>query len=218
VPTTRPAPDRYDEHGPRFDLRGRRRAYAAVAGALVLVAIAGVWAYNAFSSAPEFSFKNYVVESSGPWRLHIFSDAKSSEGCNVTVTDLDQGSKSTVPASPAYGESMWQMQSTGRFRLERSQPGCGINAEDGAGDESGGQKVIRGDSEGFNPSGTFTVHVDDGDFTSEPCVIILKDGDTGTIVDQVSLTRQSATQEMEPGPRSSVYVWNVPCPVTINDD
>jgi hypothetical protein len=227
VPTARPSPDRRDDlvnrtpvRAPRFSIREGWRAYA-VAGVLVIAAIAGVAAYNVFSSpAPEFSFKDNVVEAAGPWRLHIFDrgDATGDPGCSVTLTDLDRGTKSTVPSYPAYGESMWQMQATGRFRLEPSGTGCEINAEDGAGDASIPLTVIRGDSESFNPSGTFTIHVDNGDFGGT-CQIVLRDGETGTIVDQVAVTRQSPTQEMEPGSRSSLYLSNVTCgPVKVSDN
>ena len=221
APTPRPSPDRYDDHAPRVDLRKRRRAYAAVAGALVIIAsIAGVAAYNVLSSpAQDFSFKNDVVESTGgPWRLHIFSDG-SSDGCTLTLTDLDHGNKSTVPTYPTYGESWWQMQSTGRFRLEPSTTGCGgFDAVAGAGYEELPQKVIRGDSQSFNPAGSFTVHVADGDFnTDDTCVISVRDGETGTIVDQASVTREASTQELDNGSRSSLYLSNVPCPVTVDD-
>jgi eukaryotic-like serine/threonine-protein kinase len=202
---------------PRFNFRERWRRYAAVSGALIVAAIAGVSAYNVFSSpAPGFSFKNNVVESTGPWRMHIFSDV--ADRCTVTLTDLDRGTKSTVPRDPAYGESMWQMQATGRFRLEPSQTGCEINAENGAGDASIPLKVIRGDSESFNPSGTFTVRVEDNEFNGDTCKIDLRDGETGTIVDRQSVTPQRPTQQMDPGPRSSVYLSNVPCPVAVIDN
>jgi hypothetical protein len=231
--TARPSPDRHDDRAerdddrvglapvraPRFNFRERWRRYAAGAGALVIAATAGVTAYNILSSpAPGFSFKNNVVESTGPWRLHIFSDVRSAYGCNVTLTDLDHGTKRTYPSDPAYGESMWQMQATGRFRLEPSDTGCGINAEDGAGDEDPSMTVTRGDSEAFNPSGTFTVHVDDNQFNGDTCPIELRDGETGTTVDRVSVTPQRPTQEMDPGNRSSVYLWNVPCPVKVIDN
>ena len=86
--------------------------------------------------APGFSHTGNVVEAIGPWRLHIFTEMPGDPGCTVTLTDLDRGTKSTVPTYPAYGESIWQMQATGRFRLEPSHTGCEINAEDGAGDAS----------------------------------------------------------------------------------
>jgi hypothetical protein len=218
APTPRPAPERYDDHAPRSGLRGRRRAYAAVAGALV-IALAGVAAYNVFSSpAAAFSFEHDVVESVGPWRLHVFTHDTNADGCNVTLTDLDHGTKSTVPTYPYYGESMWQMQSIGKFRLKPSSAGCNITAEDGAGEADFPQTVIRGDSEAFNPSGTFTVEVDPGDFnTGDTCDFVLKDGETGTIVDQASVTRDATIQEMENGSRSSLYLSNVGCPVTIRD-
>ena len=227
VPTARPSPDRHDDlvnrtpvRAPRFSIRERWRTYA-VAGALVIAAIAGVAAYNVFSSpAPEFSFKDNVVEAAGPWRLHIFNrgEATGDPGCTVTLTDLDRGNKSTVPTYPTYGESIWQMQATGSFRLEPSYGGCEINAEEGAGDASFPLTVFRGDSESFNPSGTFTIHVDNGDFGGT-CQIVVRDGETGTIVDQVAVTLQSPTQEMEPGSRSSLYLSNVTCgPVTVSDD
>jgi Caspase domain len=229
-PTARPSPDRRDAQAerddrvnlprvraPRFNFRERWRRYAAVSGALIVAAIAGVSAYNVFSSpAPGFSFKNNVVESTGPWRMHIFSDV--ADRCTVTLTDLDRGTKSTVPRDPAYGESMWQMQATGRFRLEPSQTGCEINAENGAGDASIPLKVIRGESESFNPSGTFTVRVEDNEFNGDTCKIDLRDGETGTIVDRKSVTPQRPTQQMDPGPRSSVYLSNVPCPVAVIDN
>jgi hypothetical protein len=186
---------------------------------LVIAAIAGVAAYNVFSSpASGFSFKNSVVESTGPWRLHIFSDLTSADGCTVTLTDLDHGNPSTVPSYPAYGEWMVQMHVSGRFRLEPSQTRCEISAEDGTGDAGFPLKVIRGDSESFNPSGTFTVHVDDNEFKGGiHCQIVLNDGATGTTVDTASVTPQSPSQEMDPGDRSSVYLSNVPCPVTVSD-
>jgi hypothetical protein len=205
---------------PRFSIRERWRTYA-VAGALVVAAIAGIAAYAVFSSpAPEFSFRDSVVESIGPWRLHIVDsgDATGDPGCSVTLTDLDRGTKSTIPSYPAYGESMWQMQATGRFRLEPSYGGCEINAEDGAGDARLPLKVIGGDSESFNPSGTFTVQVDEGEFNGDTCDIVLRDGETGTIVDRASVTQQSPTQEMDPGPRSSLYLSAVPCPVKVSDN
>jgi uncharacterized caspase-like protein len=233
-PTARPSPGRHDDQAerddvrvnlprvraPRFNFRERWRRYAAVSGALVIAAIAGIAVYNVFSSpAPGFSFKNDVVESTGPWRMHIFSDVTSADGCTVTLTDLDSGNKSTVPRDPAYDESMWQMQATGRFRLEPSQTGCEINAENGAGDASIPLKVIRGDSESFNPSGTFTVQVDEfGMQYAETCQIVLRDGETGTTVDTTSVTPQRPTQQMDPGNRSSLYLSNVPCPVTVIDN
>jgi hypothetical protein len=221
--TARPSPDRYDARGgrspvrsARFAVRKRWRTYA-VAGALIIAAIAGVSAYNAFSSAPGFSFDGNVVESTGPWRLHLFTEDTTADGCTVTLTD-DQGGSRTVPSSPVYGESLWQMQSTGRIRLKPSSDGCDINAEEGAGDAIFPQKVIRGDSEAFNPSGTFTVEVDPGDFNSgDTCVVTARDGETGTIIDQVSVTRDATTQEMENGSRSSLYLSSVGCPVTIRD-
>jgi hypothetical protein len=230
VPAARPSPDRYDERANRAPARTSRsdprkhwRTYAAVVAALV-IAVAGVAAYNVFSSpAADFSFKNGVVAASGPWRLHVFDRASSNdEGCTVTLTYLDDGNKSTVPGDPAYGpaygDSMWQVQATGRFRLEPSADYCEINVEDGAGDAGLPLKVIRGDSESFNPSGTFSVRVDDGDFGSATCDIVLRDGETGTIVDSASVTAQSPTQEMDPGFRSSLYLSAVPCPVSVIED
>jgi len=235
-PTARPSLDRHDEQAerdddrvnlprvraPRFNFRERWRRYAAVSGALIIAAIAGVSAYNVFSSpAPGFSFENNVVESTGPWRLHIFDNATAATGdtgCSVTLTDLDGGNKSTVPGQHAFGESMWQMQATGRLRLEPSSDFCEINVENSAGDASIPLKVIRGDSESFNPSGTFTVRVEDNEFNGDTCQIVLRDGDTGTIVDRKSVTPQRPTQQMDPGPRSSLYLSNVPCPVTVIDN
>jgi hypothetical protein len=45
----------------------------------------------------------------------------------------------------------------------------------------------------------------------------VRDGQTGTIVDEVSVTQQDRIQEMENGSRSSLYLSTVPCPVTIRD-
>jgi hypothetical protein len=182
-----------------------------------MLAIAGVAAYNILSSpAAGFSFKNYVVESTGPWRLHV-SSFTSADGCTVTLTDLDHGTESTVPSYPAYGKSMWQMQATGRFRLERG-PGCEITAEDGADFDAGfSQKVIRGDSESFNPSGTLTVQVADGEFNGDTCPIELRDSETGLIVRTVSVTPERPTRQMDAGNRSSLYLSNVPCPVWVRD-
>jgi hypothetical protein len=236
APTARPAPGRYDDQAerddvrvnlprvrsPRFSFRERWRRYAAVSGALVIAAVAGVVVYNAFfSPAPEFSFTNDVVESTGPWRMHLISNGTSPDGCTVTLTDLDSGNTSTVPRTPAYDKSMWQMQATGRFRLEPSQTGCEVNAENGAGDANLPLKVIRGDSESFNPSGDFAVQVQVDEFGeqyAETCQIVLRDGETGTIVDSTSVTRQRPTEQMHPGNRSSLYLSNVPCPVTVIDN
>ena len=203
----------------RFDLRKHWRTYA-VAGALVIATIAGFAAYNAFSSAPGFSFRDNVVESTGPWRLHIFDNipGPNDVGCSVTLTDLDRGNKATVPAHEnAYLETLWQMEQTGKFRLKPSSDGCNINAEKGAGDAGFPQTVIRGDSEAFNPTGSFTVEVDAGEFTGDTCVIVLKDGETGTVVGQVSVTPQDPIQEMDNGDRSSLYLSDVQCTVTIRD-
>jgi uncharacterized caspase-like protein len=193
---------------------------AAVAGALAVAAIAGVSAYNVFSSrAPGFSLTGKVVEASGPWRLHVSSDVTSPNGCTVTITDLDHDTSRTVPRDPAYNTSTWQMQATGRFRLEPSQTRCEIDAEDGAGDALLPLNVMRGDSEAFNPSGTVTVHVDEGGFTggARSCLLVLRDGATGTTVATTSVTPQRPTQQMDAGSRSSVYLSNVPCSVTVSD-
>lgn len=235
-PTARPSPARHDEQAerdadrvnlprvraPRFNFRARWRGYAAVSGAVIIAAIAGVLAYNVLSSpAPGFSFKDNVVESTGPWRLHIFDNATGGTGdagCSATLTDLDGGNKSTVPSQHVFGESTWQMQATERRRIEPSSDVCEINAEKGAGDASIPLKVIRGDSESFNPSGTFTVQVEDNEFNGGTCKIVLRDGESGAIVDTTSVTPQRPTQQMDPGPRSSLYLSNVPCPVTVIDN
>ena len=205
----------------RVSFRERWRRYAAVSGALVVAVIAGVAAYNVFfPPASEFSFTHGVVESTGPWRMHLFNADDSANGCTVTLTDLDSGNTSTVPREPAYKESTWQMQATGRFRLEPSKTGCEVNAESGAGDANLPLKVLRGDSESFNPSGDFTVQVDEfgGPYPAESCQIVLRDGETGTTVDTAEVTPQRRTQPMHPGNRSSLYLSNVPCPVTVIDD
>jgi hypothetical protein len=184
----------------------------------LVIAIAGVAAYKVLSSpATEFSFKHNVVETTGPWRLHLFTDDTTAAGCTVTLTDLDHDSTRTVPTSPVYGKSLWQM-SMGKFRLKASSNGCHINAEKGAGDAIFPQTVIRGDSEAFNPTGSFTVEVAEGDFnTGDTCVMTVNDAETGTIIDRVSVTRQDRIQEMENGDRSSLYLSAVPCAVTIDD-
>ena len=205
-------------HPARSAFREHRRRIAAVAGAVAVAAIAGASAYNVLSSrTPGFSHTGNVVEASGPWRLYISSDASSPNGCSVTITDLDHDTTSTVPRVAAYNLSTWQMQATGRFRLEPSQTGCEVDAEDGAGDGLLPLHVIRGDSEAFNPSGAVTVHVDDSGFATEPCLFVLHDAATGTTLDSAPVTRQQPTQQLDAGARSSVYLSNVPCPVTIND-
>ena len=230
-PTARASPDRHDDQAgrrsrafrgaaPRFNFREHWRTYAAVAGALVIAAIAGVAAYNVLSSPASGvqlqGQRRRVHRALAPAHLQR---CQLPDGCTVTLTDLDHGNKSTVPRYPAYGESTWQMQSTGQVPARAQQTGCEIDAEDGAGDGSLPLKVIRGDSEAFNPSGTFTVHVEDGGFNSgDTCLIDLRDGETGTIIDSASVTRQRPTQQMDPGSRSSVYLSNVPCPVTVSDN
>ena len=234
APTAKPSSGGHDGHAerdhvrgnlarvraPRFDVRERWRGYAALSAAVVIAAIAGVAAYTVFFPASQFSFTNGVVDSTGPWRMYLFSNITSAKGCTVTLTDLDSGTTSTVPRAPAYDESMWQMQVTGRFRLEPTQTGCNVNAENGAGDATLPLKVIRGDSESFNPSGDFSVQVDEfgGQYPSESCQIVLRDGETGTIVDTTPVTPQHSTQPMHSGNRSSLYLSNVPCPVTVIDN
>ena len=205
---------------PRFDVPQRWRRYVVVSGALVIAAIAGFAVYTVVSSrTPDFSFTHGVVEATGPWRMGLFN-RDDSTGCTVTLTDLDSGNTSTVPSHPAYGQSTWQMQATGRIRLEPSKTSCEVSADNGAGDRNLPLKVLRGDSESFNPSGDFTVRGDEfgGPYPAKSCEVVLRDGETGTIVDSRSLTPQQRTQPMHPGNRSSVYLSDVPCPVTVTDD
>ena len=210
--------------GPRrgnpFSLRAHWRKYAAVAVAAVVVAVAGIAAYKARSSPEsEFSYKDGVVEASGPWRLYIHPvvlKGVSDDGCQVTLTDLDSGAETTIPVYPVYGESMWQMQAEGRFRLESTHENCQPNAEDGPGDRGFPVNEVRGDTDAFNPSGEFTVHVDD--FPSASCQVVLKDGETGTTIDTVDLTPDKPTDQMEPGDRSSVYLSELSCPVRATDE
>jgi hypothetical protein len=195
----------------------RHRVLIGAAGGAALAALVVTIGYvlSRGQSDQEFSFQGDTVSAAAPWRLTIFDNTRPDVGCTVGVQRVGKGSGFTVPDATVFGRSTWQRQETGTFRLVPSDPKCDLGAQEGSGEASYPLVVERGDSDAFNPSGTIAVSVEA--FNNNPCTIVIRNADTGSILDQADASPAQPTVKLEPGDHSHVYLSDVVCRVRVTD-
>ena len=133
----------------------RRRPVYAAAAAAVLAAAAVTAALLILNRGDSSGGSSARVEPSAtneftatsPWRLAIGSGENSGE-CVVTIKNPATGEQKTFKT---WGESEFQVQSSGTFRWDRNDAGCTVVQRPGAGDETlpFSREPGTGDTRGF---------------------------------------------------------------------
>ena len=189
----------------------------AVAVVLVVAAAAAVLLLRNRSNTPggeplgpgEFT-------ATSPWRLVIRDNISGMDnGCDVTVTKIDNGEQQAVFID-IYVSKSFQIRETGTFRWTANNPGCLVIQRSGAGKtalpfahDSGG------DADAFDAGGPVAIEVVNFNGNSE-CKFVLHDASDGRQLDFGSVPKGGGPLSLNPAGRSPVYVANPYCGARIS--
>ncbi len=153
--------------------------------------------------------------ATSPWRLVIRDNISGMDnGCDVTVTNLDNDEPLPVPTD-VYGTTTFQIRDTGSYRWKANDSECLVVVRAGPG------KVALpfghdagGDTDAFDVEGPVTVEVLDFHGNSG-CDFVLHDAADGRQLDFASVQKGGSRISLDPGRQSQVYLANLYCTVRV---
>ncbi len=168
-------------------------------------------------SATRTSDTSGTIKASAPWRVVIRDHIEGNDvGCDVTLTHRASGDAREWQG--LYGPyRSYQMQESGTFGYEVSDPGCLVQARPGTGSvavpfswESG-----IGDTDAFRTKGRVEVKVLDfsGNSTCDPELHAAEDG---RVLDFVSIEKGGGPLKLDPQGETHVYLATPDCGLSVS--